>query len=145
MSNLMNIQLSVMVWTVICFVLLMIILKKLLFEPVLQVLDSRNEKLLKAREKKSDIEKAIKENEEKLAVLKAQDIKERKQEAKRKLQQIQSDGKKEIENAQRQCLADIRKYRESISGEYDEIVQTVAPEMETAAAIFAKNVISHRV
>lgn len=141
----MNIQLSVMVWTVICFVLLMIILKKLLFEPVLQVLDSRNEKLLKAREKKSDIEKAIRENEEKLAVLKAQDIKERKQEAKRKLQQIQSDGKKEIENAQRQCLADIRKYRESISGEYDEIVQTVAPEMETAAAIFAKNVISHRV
>lgn len=141
----MNIQLSVMVWTVICFVLLMIILKKLLFEPVLQVLDTRNEKLLKAREKKSDIEKAIKENEEKLAVLKAQDIKERKQEAKRKLQQIQSDGKKEIENAQRQCLADIRKYRESISGEYDEIVQTVAPEMETAAAIFAKNVISHRV
>lgn len=145
MSNLMNIQLSVMVWTVICFVLLMIILKKLLFEPVLQVLDSRNEKLLKAREKKADIEKAITENEEKLAVLKAQDIKERKQEAKKKLQQIQSDGKKEIENAQRQCLADIRKYRESISGEYDEIVQTVAPEMETAAAIFAKNVISHRV
>ena len=41
----MNIQLSVIVWTVICFVLLRLILKNLLFKPVLQVIDSRREKI----------------------------------------------------------------------------------------------------
>lgn len=141
----MNIQLSVIVWTVICFVLLMLILKNLLFKPVLQVIDSRREKIDAAKKKKADIEKATEENEKYLAEKRQQDILDRSIQAKKKLSQIQSDGKKEIEAAQRQCLEDIRIYRESITGEYDKIVKTVAPEMETAAAIFAKNVISNRV
>lgn len=141
----MNIQLSVIVWTVICFVLLMLILKNLLFKPVLQVIDSRREKIDAAKKKRADIEKAVEENEKYLAEKKQQDIYDRSIQAKKKLSQIQSDGKKEIEAAQRQCLEDIRIYRESITGEYDKIVKTVAPEMETAAAIFAKNVISNRV
>lgn len=141
----MNIQLSVIVWTVICFVLLMLILKNLLFKPVLQVIDSRREKIDAAKKKKADIEKATEENERYLAEKRQQDILDRSNQAKKKLSQIQSDGKKEIEAAQRQCLEDIRIYRESITGEYDKIVKTVAPEMETAAAIFAKNVISNRV
>lgn len=141
----MNIQLSVIVWTVICFVLLMLILKNLLFKPVLQVIDSRREKIDAAKKKKADIEKATEENERYLAEKRQQDILDRSIQAKKKLSQIQSDGKKEIEAAQRQCLEDIRIYRESITGEYDKIVKTVAPEMETAAAIFAKNVISNRV
>ena len=141
----MNIQLSVIVWTVICFVLMMLILKNLLFKPVLQVIDSRREKIDAAKKKKADIEKATEENERYLAEKRQQDILDRSIQAKKKLSQIQSDGKKEIEAAQRQCLEDIRIYRESITGEYDKIVKTVAPEMETAAAIFAKNVISNRV
>ena len=53
--------------------------------------------------------------------------------------------KKEIENAQRKCLSDIEEYRNGIKGEYDKIVYSVAPKMETAAAIFAKNIISNRI
>ena len=41
----MNIQPSVIVWTVICFLLLMVILKNLLFTPVLKMIDSRREKV----------------------------------------------------------------------------------------------------
>lgn len=141
----MNIQLSVIIWTVICFLLLMLILKNLLFAPVLKVLDERREKLEKARSKKADIEKAILENERYLAEKREEDEKKRKLDAKNRLQQIRSDGKKEIATAQRQCLEDIKNYRESLTDEYDKIVETVAPEMETAAAIFAKNVILHRV
>ena len=44
----MNIQPSVIVWTVICFLLLTVILKNLLFTPVLKMLDSRKEKIEKA-------------------------------------------------------------------------------------------------
>ena len=141
----MNIQPSVIVWTVICFLLLMIILKNLLFTPVLKMLDSRKEKVEAADKKLRDIESIEAENTKRIAVEKIRAEAESVAEAKEKVQQIQSQGKKEIENAQRKCLSDIEKYRQGITGEYDKIVYSVAPKMETAAAIFAKNIISDRI
>lgn len=141
----MTIQPSIMVWTVICFLLLTVILKNLLFTPVLKVIDSRREKTEAAKEKKETIDRLILENQlqtEKEKVLLEE--KKRKQ-AKQKLEQIQLQGKKEIEAAQKQCLADVQKYRDGIVDEHDKIVDSVAPKMETAAALFAKNIISHRI
>lgn len=141
----MSIQPSVIVWTVICFLLLMIILKNLLFTPVLKVLDSRKEKIDAADKKLRDIESITAENERRLAVEKERAEAEKIAQAKEKVQQIQSRGKKEIENARRKCLSDIEEYRKGMTGEYDKIVYSVAPKMETAAAIFAKNIISDRI
>ncbi len=141
----MNIQPSVIVWTVICFLLLMIILKNLLFTPVLKMLDSRKAKVEAADKKLRDIESIEAENTKRIAAEKIRAEAESVAEAKEKVQQIQSQGKKEIENAQRKCLSDIEKYRQGITGEYDKIVYSVAPKMETAAAIFAKNIISDRI
>ena len=140
----MSIQPSIMVWTVICFLLLMVILKNLLFTPVLKVMDSRREKIKKAEEKKADIEKMIQENSEQVERQKVLAAEKRRKEAKAELEKVQLQGKKDIEAAQRQCLADIQQYREDILGEYDALLYSVAPEMETAAALFAKNIISHR-
>ncbi len=141
----MNIQPSVIVWTVICFLLLMIILKNLLFTPVLKMLDSRKEKVDAAEKKLRDIESIAAENERRLTAEKERAEAEKIAQAKEKVQQIQSQGKKEIENARRKCLSDIEEYRKGIAGEYDKIVYSVAPKMETAAAIFAKNIISDRI
>ncbi len=141
----MNIQPSVLVWTVICFVLLMVILKSLLFTPVLKIMDSRKEKLEAAEKKLREIEGITAENEKRLAEEKVRAEAESIALSKKKVQQIQSDGKKEIENARRKCLSDIEEYRQGITGEYDKIVYSVAPKMETAAAIFAKNIISNRI
>ena len=141
----MSIQPSVIVWTVICFLLLTVILKNLLFTPVLKVLDSRKEKVEAADEKLREIEKITAENENRIAEEKLRAEAESIAQAKETVQQIQSRGKKEIENAQRKCLSDIQEYREGVTGEYDKIVYSVAPKMETAAAIFAKNIISNRI
>ena len=141
----MNIQPSVIVWTVICFLLLMIILKNLLFTPVLKMLDSRKAKVEAADKKLRDIESIEAENTKRIAAEKIRAEAESIAEVKKNVQQIQSQGKKEIENAQRKCLSDIEKYRQGITGEYDKIVYSVAPKMETAAAIFAKNIISDRI
>lgn len=141
----MNIQISVVVWTVICFLLLMLILKNLLFKPVLRMLDNRKEKIEGAREKRAEIERITAENEEYIQKQREFDIEVHEKEAKEQAQKIQSEGKKEIEAAQRKSLDEIKAYRESIIDEYEDIVKSVAPEMETAAAIFAKNIIMHRV
>ena len=141
----MSIQPSVLVWTVICFLLLMVILKNLLFTPVLRMIDSRKEKVEAADKKLRDIESITAENERRIAREKLRAENESAAQAKLMVQQIQSQGKKEIENAQRKCLVDIEEYRQGITGEYDKIVYSVAPKMETAAAIFAKNIISNRI
>ena len=141
----MSIQPSVVVWTVICFLLLTVILKNLLFTPVLRVLDNRKERVDSAEKKLREIESINAENERRAIEEKARAEAESIAQAKAKVQQIQLQGKKEIENAQRKCLSDIEEYREGIIGEYDKIVYSVAPKMETAAAIFAKNIISNRI
>lgn len=141
----MNIQPSVIVWTVICFLLLTVILKNLLFTPVLKVMDSRKEKVESAEKKLKEIEAVKAENEKRTEEARLRAEAESLAQAKIKVQQIQSQGKKEIENAQRKCLSDIEEYRQGITGEYDKIVFSVAPKMETAAAIFAKNIISDRI
>ena len=67
----MNIQPSVIVWTVICFLLLMVILKNLLFKPVLEVLDKRKEKVDFAEQKLRDIESISAKNQRLIAEEKA--------------------------------------------------------------------------
>lgn len=141
----MNIQPSVMVWTVICFLILMVILKNLLFTPILKTMDSRREKIQAASKKKEDIEKCILEHKNQAEKEKALAEEKSRKETKQKLEQLQLQSKKEIETAQRQCIADVQKYREGITDEHDKIVCSVAPKMETAAALFAKNIISHRI
>ncbi len=141
----MNIQPSIIVWTVICFLLLTVILKNLLFTPVLKMLDSRREKVENADKKLRDIRSITEENERRLTDEKARAEAEGVANAKKKVQQIQSQGKNKIEIAHRKSLSDIEEYRKGIKGEYDKIVYSVAPKMETAAAIFAKNIISDRI
>ncbi|MBO5409918.1 MAG: ATP synthase F0 subunit B [Clostridia bacterium] len=141
----MNIQPSVIIWTVICFVLLMLILHNWLFKPVLKMLDSRRSKIESAKEKKAEIARILAENAEKYEKDKQAYDEAQRLRAKEEARLIQSEGKKRIDQAQKECLAEIEKYKESITDEYDEIVSLVAPKMETAAAIFAKNIISHRI
>lgn len=141
----MNIQPSVMVWTVICFLILTVILKNLLFTPLLKIMDSRREKIQAASKKKEDIEKCILEHKNQAEKEKTLAEEKTGKETKQKLEQLQLQSKKEIETAQRQCIADVQKYREGITDEHDKIVYSVAPKMETAAALFAKNIISHRI
>ena len=141
----MNIQISVVIWTVICFMILMLILKNLLFTPVLRMLDSRKERIDAAREKKAEIERLTAENQKYIQEQKELDLEARKSAAKVRAQEIQSEGKKKIEAAQRESLNKINAYRDSISDECEKIVKSVAPEMETVTEIFVNNIISHRV
>ena len=45
----MTIYVSELVWTVVCFLVLLVVLKKLLFDPLLKFMDARKEKLARAR------------------------------------------------------------------------------------------------
>ena len=53
----MTIEPSLIVWTVLCFLALVLILKKLLFQPMLTFMDARNAKIEAARKAESNRKK----------------------------------------------------------------------------------------
>lgn len=55
----MTIQLSVFLWSIICFCLMMLILNKLLFGPLLRFMDARQDRIDRAQEKKKADEAAL--------------------------------------------------------------------------------------
>ncbi len=65
----MTIQLPILLWTVITFCLAMVILNRLLFRPMLAMMDKRQEKIDRANAKKAEIERRAAEAEERLAQL----------------------------------------------------------------------------
>ena len=63
----MNIQLPVMLWTVICFFVLMLVLDRLLFRPVLGMMHNRRKKMEYAAAERKVAELRLRENNEKRA------------------------------------------------------------------------------
>lgn len=57
----MTIQIPILLWTVICFVLFILIVNNFLFKPLLTVMDKRQEKIQKAQQKKEEHVKALAE------------------------------------------------------------------------------------
>ncbi len=141
----MNIQPSIIVWTVICFVLLMLILNNLLFKPVLEVMDKRRKRVEDARKKSAERERIAKENEENKARAERISAELFEEMSKKEAEKIQQDGKRKIQKAQKERLLKVNKYREQMKTEHNAIVLQVSPEMEKTAKIFADVLLSDRV
>lgn len=138
----MNIQPSVIIWTVICFSLMMLVLDRLLFRPVLAVLDSRRERLTEARQKKADMEKQITEQRERCEMLRLERAEQKNAHIQQALEQIQAKEKTVLKDAHRECLLRIDVYREQREKELEEILTAVSPKMAEVAEMFAERVAS---
>ncbi len=141
----MNIQLSVVIWTVICFSVLMLILHNLLFKPVLLLFDRRREKIEAADKKRAQDERARLEYQSALESKRAEALERQKQEAVDAILEIQSDNKKQMEDAKREHLKNVEAYRENIQKEYARMIEALTPEMQKAADALAERIISHKV
>lgn len=95
----MTIQPSVVIWTVICFILLMLILKYLLFDPIFRVMDKRKQRLQNAKKKLREVEAAHKEHKKRLEIIEADAKIQRENLIKSELRMIQVKSKTELEEA----------------------------------------------
>ncbi len=138
----MSIQISVVIWTVICFLLLMVILRNLLFKPVLEVMDKRRERIEKAREKQAEIEKRSLEIEKQQANAKILFEKEQKEQATAQVEQIQADSKHQVEDAHKERMARVEKYREDCLQEYSKIAKYGVEATKPIAVSFADRIIN---
>ncbi len=137
----MDIQISVIIWTVICFVALMLILRNLLFKPLLEVMDKRSERLENARKKKAETEKAVKEHEEKVARQQAQYLENQKKEIAEKLTAIQDESKDAVIGARKKRITDVDAFREATAKECEKAVNDVSVNAGSIAQAFARQVI----
>ena len=137
----MTIQLSVLVWTIICFVLLMLILHHLLFQPVLKVMDDRKTRIRNAAEKKAEFSRIAEKN---AAVLREKEDarrEARRRQIKEQIETIRLDGKKAADAAKDGRLRAVTACRQQTEAERVEILITLSAHAAELAAAFAESVI----
>ncbi len=137
----MTIQISVLIWTVISFVLLMIVLRNLLFKPVLELMDSRRERIKKAAEKKSELEKLTQEQEILYLQKKEAAFKDHKKQVKGMVEEIRSQSKRDIDEARTARLKRIDSYHAEVEAQQRSILSDFTAKSYEIAFCFADSLI----
>ncbi len=140
----MNIQLSVSIWTVICFILLMVILHNLLFKPVLRTMDQRRERLEKAKEKQSLAEKMTIEYENLCNEKREALEKQRKMLVRQEIEQIRLDSKRAVESAGAERIREVEEFRIKSHNDHEQIVAVLSEHSNEIARIFAESMIKEQ-
>lgn len=138
----MTIQLSVLIWTIICFCLLMLILNKLLFKPLLSVMDARQEKIDKAREKKESHARLYAQAEKDMEEHRALQEKQWADNAAAEVASARSSAQAQLEEAQKQSEQELEAYRQALASESAELKSKLDAGVEALASTFADRLLS---
>ncbi len=140
-SSLLDVNPGLIIWTVIIFVLLLIILKKTAWKPIITALDERErtikEALEKAEEAQKEAERILEENKERLA------------KAEEEVQRIVEQGREYAEKLKEQILAEseeqarkkIEEAEQSIARKQDEAFAQLRSEIAEIAVTAAEKII----
>lgn len=134
----MNIQISVVIWTVICFLALVLILKHLLFTPMLRHMDARKARIDAAREKRKRLETLRLEGETAAREAEAAAAELAKQEAERIIAKETARGEAELADKAREEKAATAAYAQTLEREMTEL----AKETEAAAVSLGEVLVS---
>lgn len=137
----MTIQISVLIWTVICFVLLMLILHNLLFKPTLQVMDERKRKIEAAAAKKEELLRAQQEYTAELERRNREQAEQQRKQVKENIEAIRAKNRIDIVNAQEKRLHTVDEYRVRTEKEHEEIIEALAFHATELAETFAESVV----
>ena len=134
----MTIQISVLIWTIICFCLLMLILDRLLFRPIHAFMDARSERLRLAREKKSRHEALLAEQEaERSAAAEAAQL-SLARETQEKLEDARREAAAAVEAAEAGHLERIEETKAAIETERKEMTEKLSGRVDDLARSFAE-------
>ena len=64
----MSINVSELIWTVICFLVLLLVLKKLLYDPIIRFTDARNGRVKESMDAGKAAHDALEENEREIQI-----------------------------------------------------------------------------
>lgn len=138
----MNIQISVIIWTVICFFLVMLILRNLLFRPMLAMMDKRAKRIADAKEKQKADE--IKEKDAIAAMEKSviEQNEQAKADAERKITEEKISAEQELEELQNKEQEACDAYRAELEAEKESLNAQISKEVKRLGEIFVSGFIS---
>ena len=128
-------------WTIVSFFLFMFLLKKVLYEPILKVMDARSERIKAGLEEGKNAQKALDESKAQLAA----ELSEKGGEAR----QLISDARTEAEKAKSEVLSTAhteaeqlhKQVRERVSAEEAAAVSSVESDMPELVAILSNKLL----
>ena len=132
----MTIQLPVLLWTVICFVLLMVILNRFLFRPMLAFMDRREERIRTAADTLRKREEARREAGEALARFREEEAERTKRLSAQSVARAESDASALLADAVGEQKRQIESCRESLAREAEEIGSAANEKAEELAKAY---------
>lgn len=140
----MTIQVSVTVWTILCFLALMLVLDRLLFRPLMSFMDKRKEKIDGARRSK---ENALREREEEI-VRREEDRVAAEQrsmrEASAALEELRRENARRIAEKKAENEQKLAALSQTLAEESRSILAALEPRTEALAEAFAGRLDSWR-
>lgn len=139
----MTIQISVTVWTLICFTAVFLVLRNVLFKPLLEVMDKRKAKIDGARMAREESER-VRQNR----LAEEREERERKAIEARKNADMEADrvrleGKHLLEAAKEERIRVVSDYRERMEREYAQEMDTVTEPIKAVADEFLSHIFSN--
>ena len=138
----MTIQISVVIWTVLSFIVLMLVLNKFLFKPILQVMDERNDKIRKSKdERRIQREKyeARKLEIEKMRITAQKEAMEKGEQA---LEEAKAERARLVSAAKEEIDLKIEKQKELLEKESEEIEKQLDSKVDELALDYVKKLVS---
>ena len=138
----MSINVSEVIWTIVCFFALLFVLKKFLLDPLVRFMDQRQSSIDAGLEKGREAQRMKEESDAALR----ESWNERSQEAKQLLAEGKAADDKErvwvLENAQKEADQALREARERIDRERNEVQADAAEQMPQLVSAWAQQLLS---
>lgn len=129
----MTIEPSLIVWTVLCFLALVLILKKLLFQPMLTFMDTRNTKIEAARKAKEDARTEYEAEARHLADERAAQEAQLRQSGAEALEQAQEELRRETTQKRAEAAQRLAENRAALAEESERITRELEPQLSDLA------------
>lgn len=134
----MTIQISVTVWTILCFLALYLILRSLLFKPLLELMDKRKQKIAAAKAAREASGRQLEERRQQALAKAEADAAQARQNAEAEAETIRLEGKRLLEQARADRLTTVEAYRKQMEAEYSRDVKAAEePLMDIADQFLA--------
>ncbi len=140
----MTLQPSLIIWTVICFCVLMFILNKLLFKPLLAFMDARKEKVAKARERAEEIMRERSERSAALQAVREAELLAESEKRNKEIEQFKAFAENELKKTESENRAKLEALSEQIGTSDNETYEAIASSMDKMAEAFAERLLSIR-
>ncbi|MBR6109374.1 MAG: hypothetical protein IKQ36_06515 [Clostridia bacterium] len=133
-----NIQPSLIIWTVICFGLLMLVLDRLLFRPLLKLMDERKERAESARRMAGQAKVELEARESELALSREAERQRLLKEASEKAEAFRRDSEAELRALSRELEERVARNREEAAKLTDEALADVSASLDGFASDYAQ-------